>query len=44
LTTGGENDAVAWVEQPLDDNERSLAAIGDWGAAEEWADWGHAAG
>lgn len=35
----GEVDAQTWEEQPLDDGERSLAAIADWGPAEDWADW-----
>jgi predicted transcriptional regulator len=43
LRLASEDDAVTWVEQPLDDHERSLADIGDWGVAEDWADWGHAA-
>ena len=37
-----EDDAVSWVEQPLDDGERSLAAIADWGPAEDWSDWADA--
>jgi predicted transcriptional regulator len=40
----GENDADAWQRQPLDDRERSLSAIADWGPAEDWADWANAAG
>ena len=43
LRLAGENDAEAWVEAPLDDAELSLAAIADWGPAEEWADWVDAA-
>jgi Arc/MetJ-type ribon-helix-helix transcriptional regulator len=39
-----EDDAVAWVDQPLDDGERALALIADWGPAEDWADWADAAG
>jgi hypothetical protein len=38
-----ENDAAIWQELPLDDGERSLAEIADWGPAEEWSDWGDAA-
>lgn len=38
-----EDDAVRWQEQPLDDGERSLAAIADWGPAEDWSDWADAA-
>jgi hypothetical protein len=37
-----ENDAVRWQERPLDDGERSLAAIADWGLAEDWSDWADA--
>jgi hypothetical protein len=39
-----EDDAVRWTEQPLDDGERSLAGISDWGPAEDWSDWADAAG
>ena len=39
-----ENDATTWANQPLDDGERSLAAITDWGPAEDWSDWGDAQG
>ena len=38
-----ENDAVTWTEQPLNESERSLAAIADWGVAEDWDDWADAA-
>ena len=34
-----EVDAQTWVEQPLDAGEGSLAAIADWGPAEDWSDW-----
>ena len=43
LRLAGENDAGAWAETPLDDDELSLAAIADWGPAEEWGDWVDAA-
>lgn len=39
-----ENDARTWVEHPLDQGERSLGAIADWGPAEDWSDWADAAG
>jgi len=39
----GENDSKTWLEQPLDEGERSLAAIADWGLAEDWSDWAAAA-
>lgn len=34
-----EDDVTRWEQQPLDDGERSLAAIADWGPAEDWSDW-----
>lgn len=37
-----ENDAVIWNDQPLDENEQSLAVIADWGPAEDWSDWANA--
>ena len=37
-----ENDAKTWIEQPLDEAERSLSEIGDWGPAEDWSDWADA--
>jgi hypothetical protein len=39
-----EDDAAIWEARPLDDGERSLAAIADWGPAEDWSDWGDAEG
>jgi hypothetical protein len=39
LRLASENDAVTWSAQPLDDGEQSLAAIADWGPAEDWSDW-----
>lgn len=39
-----ELDAATWQAQPLDDGERSLAEIADWGPAEDWSDWADAAG
>jgi predicted transcriptional regulator len=38
-----EDDARAWEQQPLDDGERALADIADWGPAEDWSDWADAA-
>lgn len=35
----GEGDADRWDELPLDDGERSVAEIADWGPAEDWSDW-----
>jgi predicted transcriptional regulator len=37
-----ETDARTWVAEPLDDGEQSLAAIADWGPAEDWAEWADA--
>lgn len=37
-----EDDAVRWQKQPLDDGERVLAEIADWGPAEDWSDWADA--
>jgi predicted transcriptional regulator len=39
-----ENDAERWAEQPLDDGERALAGVADWGPAEDWSDWADATG
>ena len=38
-----DNDVQAWNDQPLDDSESALAAIADWGPAEDWSDWADAA-
>jgi hypothetical protein len=34
-----ESDADLWALSPLDDGERSLGDIADWGPAEDWSDW-----
>ncbi len=34
-----ESDAEIWNAQPLDDGERALSAIAEWGPAEDWSDW-----
>lgn len=34
-----EDDAATWQDQPLGENEAALAAIADWGPAEDWSDW-----
>lgn len=44
VALAGEADAVRWLQQPATDAERSLEAIADWGPAEDWSDWGDAAG
>ena len=38
-----EGDADRWEATPLDDGEQALAAISDWGPAEDWSDWADAA-
>lgn len=34
-----EDDAGRWAAAPLDEGERALGEIGDWGPAEDWSDW-----
>ena len=34
-----ELDGERWETVPLDEGETALAAIADWGPAEDWADW-----
>jgi hypothetical protein len=34
-----EHDADRWEAAPLADGESALAAIADWGPAEDWSDW-----
>ena len=34
-----EDDAQIWADRPLDEGERSLSPIADWGPAEDWSDW-----
>jgi predicted transcriptional regulator len=43
LRLASEDDARTWEQQPLDDGERALAAVADWGPAEDWSDWADAA-
>jgi antitoxin component of RelBE/YafQ-DinJ toxin-antitoxin module len=43
LRLASEDDAATWVAQPLEASERTLAAIADWGPAEDWSDWADAA-
>lgn len=43
LRLASENDATTWAERPLEEGEQSLAAIADWGPAEDWSDWADAA-
>jgi antitoxin MazE2 len=37
-----EHDADRWARMPLTEGEGSLSKIGDWGPAEDWADWADA--
>jgi len=34
-----EGDADRWAASPLDEGERTLGEIADWGPAEDWSDW-----
>ena len=34
-----EGDADRWAATPLDEGERTLGEIADWGPAEDWSDW-----
>lgn len=38
-----EGDADRWAAAPLDEGERALSEIADWGPAEDWSDWADAA-
>jgi predicted ArsR family transcriptional regulator len=38
-----EGDAERWTTRPLEDSETALAAVADWGPAEDWSDWADAA-
>jgi len=38
-----DQDARAYAEQPLTEDENALAEIAEWGPAEDWADWADAA-
>jgi len=39
VALSAEQDADAWEQMPLNEAERSLSEIADWGPAEDWADW-----
>jgi hypothetical protein len=43
VSLASELDADRWEHSPATDGELSLAAIADWGPAEDWADWDDAA-
>jgi predicted transcriptional regulator len=34
-----EGDADRWSAVPLEEGERALGEIADWGPAEDWSDW-----
>ena len=34
-----EGDADRWNAEPLEEGERALADIAEWGPAEDWSDW-----
>ena len=38
-----EVDIEAWTAAPLTDDEKAVADVADWGAAEDWSDWADAA-
>ena len=44
LRLESEQDAEVWTEMPHSVDELSLAAIAEWGPAEEWSDWEDATG
>jgi predicted transcriptional regulator len=39
-----DDDVAAWLAAPLEDGEKVLAEIADWGPADDWSDWSDAAG
>lgn len=39
-----EHDADVWEARPLDERERSIEEVADWGPAEDWSDWADASG
>lgn len=44
LRLASEVDAEIWERTPLDEGERSLAAVAEWGPADDWSDWSDAPG
>ena len=38
-----EHDAERWATTPMQEGEKALTAIADWGPAEDWSDWADAA-
>jgi len=43
VVLSSEHDADAWTRMPLTEAEQLLSEVADWGPAEDWADWEHAA-
>lgn len=39
-----EDEDADWSSVPPDDGQQALAAIAEWGPAEDWSDWADAAG
>jgi hypothetical protein len=39
-----EDDAALWESTPLDEGEKALMQIADWGPTEDWSDWADAEG
>jgi hypothetical protein len=33
------DDAADREDRPIDEDDASLAAVADWGTAEDWSDW-----
>jgi hypothetical protein len=42
LRLASEVDARIWNRVPLDEGERALESVADWGPAEDWSDWADA--
>jgi predicted transcriptional regulator len=43
IRLASEVDAENWARKPLVPEEAALAAIADWGPADDWSDWADAA-
>ena len=43
LRLRSEVDVERWTEAPLSADERAFEDVADWGPAEDWSDWAHAA-
>jgi hypothetical protein len=42
LRLASEVDAATWEKRPLDEGEKALDQVADWGPAEDWSDWADA--